>query len=350
MHSFWDRAYALRCYGRVGNLCTWKGRPMDVRTSLDDAAEALIVPSFTSIGYHLRRRLYRWEPAESFSMDGRVVAITGATSGLGEVAATSFARMGATVLLLARNPAKAEATRARIVAATGNEDLRVYLGDMSDLSAVRRVVAEIVAAEPALDVLVNNAGALLTERAVSVDGNEMTLAAMVLGPFVLTNGLLPLLRASADGRILTVTSGGQYAQPLHTDDLQMLHEPYRGATAYARAKRAQVVLTRMWAAKLRGTSVVAHAMHPGWADTPGIEASLPRFRGIVGPFLRTPEQGVDTLLWLAAAPEAAASTGRLWLDRRPRSFDKIRRTRVDAAQAAALWDACRELTGSTLSG
>ena len=86
-------------------------------------------------------------------------------------------------------------------------------------------------------------------------------------------------------------------------------------------------------------------MHPGWADTPGIEASLPRFRGIVGPFLRTPEQGVDTLLWLAAAPEAAASTGRLWLDRRARSFDKIRRTRVDAAQAAELWAACEELTG-----
>jgi len=318
---------------------------MDVRTLLDDAAEALVVPSFTNIGYGMRRRLYGWEPAESYSMRGRVVAITGATSGLGEIAATSLARMGATVLLLARNPVKAEASRGRIVAATGNEDLRVYLADMSDLSAVRRVVAEIIAAEPTLDVLVNNAGALLTERTESVDGNEMTLAAMVLGPFVLTNGLIPLLRAGTDGRILTVTSGGQYAQPLHLDDLQMLFEPYRGATAYARAKRAQVVLTRQWAARLRGTSVVAHAMHPGWADTPGIEASLPRFRGIVGPFLRTPEQGVDTLLWLAAAPEAKRSTGQLWLDRRPRSFDKIGATRVDAAQAAELWRACEELTG-----
>ena len=318
---------------------------MDVRTLLDDAAEALVVPSFSSIGYHLRRRLYRWEPAESLSMRGRVVAITGATSGLGEAAVTSFARMGATVLLLARNPAKAEATRARIVAATDSEDVRVYLADMSDLSAARRLVGEIVAAEPALDVLVNNAGALLNERTESVDGNEMTLAGMVLGPFVLTNGLIPLLRAGSDGRILTVTSGGQYAEALHLNDLQMLFEPYRGATAYARAKRAQVVLTRVWAARLRDTSIVAHAMHPGWADTPGIEASLPRFRRIVAPLLRTPAQGVDTLLWLAAAPEAAMSSGRLWLDRRPRSFDKIRRTRVDAAQAAELWAACEELTG-----
>jgi dehydrogenase/reductase SDR family protein 12 len=323
---------------------------MDVRTLLDDAAEALIVPSFTSVGYHLRRSLYRWEPAESFSMRGRVVAITGATSGLGEVAATSFARMGARVLLLARNPAKAEATRAGIAAATGNDDLGVYLADMSDLAAVRRVTEEIRTKEPALDVVVNNAGALLTERTESVDGNEMSLATMVLGPFVLTNGLLPLIREREDGRVLTVTSGGQYAQPLHLDDLQTQHEPYRGATAYARAKRAQVVLTRVWAAKLRRTSIVAHAMHPGWADTPGIEASLPRFREIVRPFLRTPEQGVDTLLWLAAAPEPTRSTGQLWLDRRPRSFDKIRATRVSAAQAAELWGRCEDLTGSTLPG
>jgi dehydrogenase/reductase SDR family protein 12 len=322
---------------------------MDIRTAIDDAAEALIVPSFTSLGYELRRRLYGWEPAASSSMQGRVVAITGATSGLGAVAATSFARMGARVLLLARNPAKAASTRARIAAATGNDDLGVYEVDMSSGSSVRDVVATIAAAEPALDVLVNNAGALLTERAESVDGIEMTFATMVLGPFALTNGLAPLLRASIDGRILTVTSGGQYAQPLHLDDLQMRDETYRGSVAYARAKRAQVVLTRVWASKLRDTSVVAHVMHPGWADTPGIEASLPRFHTIVGPLLRTPEQGVDTLLWLAAAPEAAQTTGLLWLDRRPRPFDRLRRTRVGPGQAADLWRACEELTGSTLA-
>jgi dehydrogenase/reductase SDR family protein 12 len=321
---------------------------MDIRIVIDDAAEALIVPSFTNLGYHLRRRLYGWEPADRLPMRGRVVAITGATSGLGEVAATSFARMGARVLLLARNPAKAEATRARIAAATGSHDLGVYVVDMSSLGSVRDVVGAITAAEPALDVLVNNAGALLTERAASVDGIEMTFATMVLGPFVLTNGLAPLLRASDDGRILTVTSGGQYAQPLHLDDLQMRDEPYRGSVAYARAKRAQIVLTRIWASRLRGTSVVAHAMHPGWADTPGIEASLPRFHTLVGPFLRTPAEGADTLLWLAAAPEATASTGLLWLDRRPRAFDRLRRTRVDRKQAAALWRACEDLTGSTL--
>jgi NAD(P)-dependent dehydrogenase (short-subunit alcohol dehydrogenase family) len=318
---------------------------MDVRTLVDDAAEALVVPSFTTLGYRLRRRLYGWQPAGSFSLGGRVVAVTGATSGLGEAAATSFARMGARVLLLARNADKAASTRRRIAEITGNDDLAVYVADMSDLSAVRRVAVEVSTAEPSLDVLVHNAGAMLAERRESVDGIEMTFAAMVLGPFVLTEALLPLLSASPDGRILTVTSGGQYAQQLHTDDLQMRNERYRGAVAYARAKRAQVVLTRVWGARLRGTTVVAHAMHPGWAATPGIEASLPRFGAIVGPLLRTPEEGVDTLLWLAAAPDGAASTGRLWLDRRQRPFDKLTRTRVSPEQAAELWRTCEELSG-----
>ena len=116
--------------------------------------------------------------------------------------------------------------------------------------------------------------------------------------------------------------------------------------AYARAKRAQVVLTRLWARGLRGTNVVAHAVHPGWADTPGIAASLPRFRRVMGPFLRTPEQGADTIVWLAAAPEPARSSGLLWLDRRPRPFDRLPGTRVSAEEASGLWEACVRMTAS----
>jgi dehydrogenase/reductase SDR family member 12 len=168
----------------------------------------------------------------------------------------------------------------------------------------------------------------------------------VLGPFVLTGGLMPMLERSEDARIVTVTSGGMYLQGLRLDDLQMEREPYRGTVAYARAKRAQVVLTRLWASRHRGTSVVAHAMHPGWADTPGIEGSLPGFRRVMRPLLRTPEQGVDTIAWLAAAPEVARWTGRLWLDRRPRPFDRLAKTRVTSEEARRLWDACVELTGS----
>ncbi|MGZ4149276.1 MAG: SDR family NAD(P)-dependent oxidoreductase [Actinomycetota bacterium] len=317
---------------------------MGLKELTDETLEALVVPSFTRIGYDVRRRLFDWQPLDELSMQGRVVAITGATSGLGELTAATLASMGAEVLLLARNERKADAVRERIAFATGREAARTYLVDMSDIEAVRRVAAEIRGAEPRLDVLINNAGALLDARETSADGYEMTFATMVLGPFVLTEELVPLLAKRGDGRVITVTSGGMYAQPLHLDDLQMQHEPYRGAVAYARAKRAQVVLTRLWARKHRGTSIVFHAMHPGWAQTPGLEASLPRFRRLIGPLVRTPEQGADTIVWLSASPEGADSSGRLWLDRRPRPFDKLPGTRVSAAEAAGLWEACERMT------
>ncbi len=317
---------------------------VEIRVILDEIAETLVVPSFTDLGIEFRRRLFAWVSLEDLRMDGRVVAVTGPTSGLGKVTATLLASMGARVLLLARDRGKAKAARAQIEEVTGNRDLAVYVVDMSDLSEVRRVVAQIRRSEPTLDVLINNAGALLNQRIETAEGFEMTFATMVLGPFVLTNGLIPCLEASEDARVITVTSGGMYTQALRVDDLQMEREPYRGTVQYARVKRAQVVLTRIWAARLRGTSVVAHAVHPGWADTPGIEASLPRFRRSMNPLLRTPEQGADSLVWLAAAPEAAASTGQLWLDRRPRPFDRLPGTKVGSVEATTLYEECVRLT------
>ncbi len=120
---------------------------------------------------------------------------------------------------------------------------------------------------------------------------------------------------------------------------------YDGPRAYARAKRAQVALIREWARRLRSSSVVANAMHPGWADTPGLEASLPGFRDLMGDRLRSAEEGVDTILWLAAAPEARARTGQLFLDRRPRPFDRVPMTRLSPADRRELWDRVVALTG-----
>jgi NAD(P)-dependent dehydrogenase (short-subunit alcohol dehydrogenase family) len=319
------------------------------RDLVDDVADALIVPSFTSVGYAARRRAFGWTDIEGSSLAGRTVLVTGATSGLGEVAATRLARLGARVLLLARSAKKAESTRARVAAATGHDDLGVYVADLSDLCAVRDAGEEIVAAEPRLDVLIHNAGALLTERRETREGYESTFTTMVLAPVLLTDRLLPRLRASR-GRIVFVTSGGMYAQGLHLDDLQMAREDYRGTIAYARAKRAQVALTRLWAEELWDDGVTVHAMHPGWADTPGVEASLPRFRRVLGPLLRSPEQGADTIVWLAVADEPAATSGKLWLDRRPRAFDKLPGTAVSPSDAAALRDACHDLIARALAG
>jgi dehydrogenase/reductase SDR family protein 12 len=162
---------------------------------------------------------------------------------------------------------------------------------------------------------------------------------------VLVSRLLPRLLDSPDGRVVAVTSGGQYTQSLPLDDLQFTRGDYDGPRAYARAKRAQVALTREWARRLRGSSVVANAMHPGWADTPGLEASLPGFRDMMGDRLRSAEEGVDTILWLAGAPEARAQSGQLFLDRRPRPFDRVPMTRLTPADRRDLWDRVVALTG-----
>jgi NAD(P)-dependent dehydrogenase (short-subunit alcohol dehydrogenase family) len=277
-------------------------------------------------------------------MDGRVALVTGATSGLGLATATGLARLGASVRMLARSADRGESARAEVVGRTGNDDVEVVLCDLSDLGDIRRFAAEFLVREPRLDVLVNNAGVLPAERTVTVDGLELTFATNVAGPFLMTKLLLPLLRSSAPSRIVTVTSGGMYTQRLHVDDLQMERGAFDGTTAYARSKRAEVVLTELWAQRLEGTGVVVHAMHPGWADTPGVRTSVPTFHRLSRPLLRTPEQGADTIVWLSAAAEPARSTGGFWHDRRQRPTHRVPWTRESADEREALWTTCERLT------
>ena len=286
-----------------------------------------------------------WSPAELRPMGGKVVLVTGATSGLGLAAAEGFARLGATVRLLARSAQRGERARASVVERSGNSDVQVSLCDLSDLKAVRQFAGRFSAQTPRLDVLVNNAGALAGERTLSAGGIELTFATNVLGPFLLTNLLVPLLQKSKPARIVNVSSGGMYTQRIHPGDLQMAHEDFDGATAYARTKRAQVILTELWAEKLRGTGVVVHAMHPGWADTPGLKSSLPRFYGLTKRLLRTPQEGADTIVWLGAAPEPAHSSGGFWHDRRQRPIHRVPWTRQTPEDREQLWTECERLSG-----
>jgi dehydrogenase/reductase SDR family member 12 len=299
-----------------------------VADRVDAALEWSVVGSFTRVGSALRRRLDHWAPLDERSLVGRVVVMTGATSGLGLEAARAFARMGATVEIIARNAAKAEATCAKIRQATGNPKIGFLVADTGDLAALRRAAADLVERHPAIHVLIHNAGALDDVRQTSPQGIELTVASQVLGPFLLTGLLLPALRAGAPARVLWVSSGGMYSEPLSVDRLEMSAGDYNGTTAYARAKRAQVTLAELWAKRLAADRISVHSLHPGWADTPGVARSLPTFRRVVGPLLRTPAEGADTLIWLAVDDGAPLKQGgRFWLDRRPRPLHRLASTR-----------------------
>ena len=315
-----------------------------IGTALDTVLDRAVVPGYTRLGYRIRRSIFK--PPALPSMDGKVVLVTGATSGVGLAAAEGFAQLGASVRLLARSEERGERARAQVLAASGNEDVRVSIGDLSDLGSVRRFAARFAQETGRLDVLVNNAGVLTSERMLSAEGIELTFATNVLGPFLLTKLLIPPLELSAPSRIINVSSGGMYTQRLHVDDLQSEAGDFDGATAYARTKRASVILTELWAQRLWNTGVVVHAMHPGWVDTPGLESSLPRFYTLTRPLLRTPREGADTILWLGAAPEPATSSGRFWHDRRERPTNRAPWTRDTLADRERLWAECERLTES----
>jgi len=313
-----------------------------MRNLLRDRSIVLGMLDFSRFGY--KRQKGSWAPL-SVSLEGRTVVVTGATSGLGRAAAMRLAKKGARVILVGRNPEKAERTRQKIVRETGNANLSIQIADLSLMAETRRLAEDLLAAEPKIHVLINNAGALFPKRALTEEGVEQSLALLLLCPFLLTNLLLPRLKASRPARIVNVSSGGMYTQKIRVGDLQYEEGRYNGSTAYARAKRGLVILTEMWAARLKAEGVVVHAMHPGWADTPGVSSSLPSFHKITKKILRTPEEGADTIDWLAASKEAENPSGLFWLDRQPRSTHVFPGTSESQEERKQLWSKLESLSG-----
>jgi dehydrogenase/reductase SDR family member 12 len=313
-----------------------------IASALDTVLDRTVIAGYTNIGYAVRSR--GWDDDALRSMSGKSVLVTGATSGLGLAAAEGFARLGADVVLVARDAQRGERARAQVAEHCAGGAARLELCDLAKLASVRDLARRLDTRGDRLDVLVHNAGVLTEERTVTEDGIEMTFAVNVVAPFLLTRLLTERLAASAPSRIITVSSGGMYTQRLHPDDLQNAHGDFSGTTAYAHTKRAQVILTELWAQRLANRGIVAHAMHPGWADTPGVSASLPRFYRAARPLLRSPEQGADTIVWLGAADEPAHSSGGFWHDRRSRPTSLVPWTRETAADRRALWDECARVT------
>jgi dehydrogenase/reductase SDR family member 12 len=318
--------------------------PAPVRRAVDSALEFTIVLSFSRVGYAARSRLAGWEPVTPAEAAGRQVLVTGANSGLGYATALGALRAGARVSLLVRSQEKGDETRTRLARDLGadvGDRVTFDVADLLDLASVRAVAERKLAAGERVDALVHNAGAMFDERAVTADGFERTYQLHVLAPFLLTTMLLPRLAASAPARVVTVTSGGMYSQKLDVDRLES-PDDYRPSVAYARAKRAQVTLTHEWGRRLHGRGIHHHAVHPGWALTPGVERSLPVFRKVTGPILRDPREGADSIVWLALSDEVTGD-GQLWHDRHVRHQHKVPWTRPEPGEPERLWErVCRD--------
>lgn len=315
-----------------------------VAGAADLALEISVVGSFSRLGAVVRRRTAHWGPLPR--ADGRRIVITGATSGIGLAAARALAGAGADLVLVGRAGPRLDSALAEVLEARDvpGASVRAVPADLSDLGQAVQLAERLAALAP-IHALVHNAGALATTYTRAPGGSEQTVTVHLLAPYLLTEHLLGVLQDAAPARVVVTTSGGMYTQRHCLADLEMSPADYRGPVAYARAKRAQVVLVDEWQRRYRRSGVDFFAVHPGWADTPGLRHGMPTFARWLGPALRTPEEGADTLAWLAAGGGQPVP-GRVWLDRRPRLEHRAPWTIVPQAaaadQGAALWAWCAE--------
>ena len=279
------------------------------------------------------------------SMTGKTVLITGGTGGIGKATAIGLSRLGARVGITGRDRARAEAAAANIVRASGNPAVDVFAADLSSQAEVRRLAGEVLAAYPHLDVLVNNVGGFWAHRHATADGLEHTFALNHLAPFLLTTLLLERLKASAPARVVTVSSGAQSMGRIDFDDL-MGERKYSGQGAYNQSKLANVMFTYELARRLEGSGVTATVLHPGVTSTAFGSEDTARGWGpviaVLRPFMKSPERGADTPVYLASSPEAEGVTGRYFANRRTKESHK---SSYDSATTARLWQVSADLVG-----
>lgn len=314
---------------------------------LDDVMDWTVLPGFSSFGYSVRERLV---PRGPIALAGRSVMVTGANSGIGEAACSELARLGATVHMVVRSRERGQQALDRIAAASGSKAIELHICDLSSLASVREFGAGFLASGAPLDVLVNNAGVLPAERTRTDEGFELTFVTNVLAPFLLTALLLPVLRRSNSARIINVSSGGMYTSRINLDDLQLEQRDFKGAAFYAHTKRAEVILSEEWGRRLAADRITVHSTHPGWVATAGVAESLPGFSRVMGPLLRSPAAGADTIVWLAGSPDGAKGTGEFWHDRRPRPKHRVPWTRESLQERSRLFTMCEHLCGLSPGG
>jgi len=279
-------------------------------------------------------------------LTGKSVLVTGATNGIGKVAALELARKGASVIIVGHDPEKTGRVVKQIKEYSGNPAVEGMVADLSSMAQVRQLAEEFRQEHASLHILVNNAGAIFVKRMVTVDGYERTFALNHLAYYLLTNLLIDMLTSNAPARIINVSSGAHQGATINFDDLQSeQHYGYGGYRAYGQSKLANLLFTYELARRLNGTGVTVNALHPGTVATGFGEnngAPMKLSMRIFHQFALTPEQGADTLVYLASSPEVEGITGKYWMNRKaisssPESYDKEAQKR--------LWSISAQLTG-----
>ena len=277
------------------------------------------------------------------NMKEKIVMVTGANSGIGKAASLALAKMGARVVMVARNREKGEAARSEVIRKSQNSAVDLLLADLSSLNSVRQLATDFHKKYSKLDVLVNNAGLFNQRKKLTGDGYENTFATNYLAPFLLTNLQLDLLKASAPSRIINVSSVGHYSGHMNFDDLN-LEKKYGGWKAYGQSKLALVLFTHELAKKLTGTGVTVNSVHPGTVATniwsrpfgpAGFIMALPKL------FMTSPEKGAETIVYLASSPDAANVNGEYW---EKLNVKKSSDESYDEEVAQRLWDVSAKLT------
>jgi len=273
--------------------------------------------SFGLAGFERASKTFSPSTLQS-DLRGQNHIITGGNAGLGLATATALARMNATVHLVCRDKARGEEAVKKITKDAASDSIHLHIADLSSPDSVKKFAASWLDSKRPVDVLINNAGAMLKSREVNSDGNEISMTSALTGTYLLTTLLLPALTLAKNPRVINVSSGGGLTVKLDVDDLNCSKRSYDGTEQYAHAKRAQMHLSELFARK--NPSISFYSMHPGWAATPGVQKALPDFFEGKWGALRTSEQGSDTIVWLAAVkPDCIdkTSNGKFFFDRAP---------------------------------
>ena len=277
------------------------------------------------------------------SMKGKRVILTGASRGIGRETALALGKMGADLSLIVRDPERGKVVADEVRALGGGGEVEVFIADLSSIADVRRVGAEVLAKHDRIDILINNAGALLMDRQVTKDGHEATFATNHLGYFVLTKVLLDAVKKAPAGRIVNVASEAHRSGSMKFDDL-MGEKKYAGWFAYSASKLANILFTAELARRLEGTNVTTNCLHPGVIAS-GFARNNEGFVGflakLASPFLMSSENGAKTTLFLATDPSVVTTSGLYFDKSKPR---KPSREARDASVAKRLWDVSEELT------